>query len=101
MRTFTSRVNVHVLCVEGALGLGGHVVVGVVSLHNAYAIPSVEFFPLDVAVLVVVRLYSVIVNFICSQIIAHFCIAKEGHLRCCLYIPEPGSTVARGSMRSS
>ena len=29
-RTFTSRVNVHVRCVEGALGLGGHVVSGVV-----------------------------------------------------------------------
>ena len=29
-RTFTSRVNVHVRCVEGALGLGGHVVIGVV-----------------------------------------------------------------------
>ena len=33
----------------------------------------------------VVRLYSVIVNFICSQIIAHFCIATTGHLRCYLY----------------
>ena len=43
-RTFTSRVNVHVLCVEGALGLAGHVVIGV-SFHHAYAIPSVEFFP--------------------------------------------------------
>ena len=35
-------------CVEGALGLGGHVVIGVVRLvtrfHHAYAIPSVEFF---------------------------------------------------------
>ena len=25
-----------------------------------------------------------IVNFICSQIVAHFCIAKTGQLRCCL-----------------
>ena len=25
-----SRVDVHVRCVEGALGLGGHVVIGVV-----------------------------------------------------------------------
>ena len=33
----------------------------------------------------VVRLYSVIVNFICGQIVAHFCIAKTCHLRCCLY----------------
>ena len=44
-----SRVEVHVRCVEGALGLGGHVVIGVVSLvvrfHHAYAIPRVEFFP--------------------------------------------------------
>ena len=49
VRTFTSCVNVHVRCVEGALGLGGHVVIGVVRLvarfHHAYAIPSVEFFP--------------------------------------------------------
>ena len=40
-----SRVEVHVRCVESALGLGGHVVSGVVSLHHADAIPSVEFFP--------------------------------------------------------
>ena len=44
-----SRVEVHVRCVEGALRLGGHVVIGVVRLvawfHHAYAIPSVEFFP--------------------------------------------------------
>ena len=26
-----------------------------------------------------------IVNFICNQIVAHFYIAKTGHLRCCLY----------------
>ena len=39
----------HVRCVEGALGLVGRVVVGVVRLaarfHHADAIPSVEFFP--------------------------------------------------------
>ena len=29
-RTCTSRVNVHVLTVEGVLGLGGHDVIGVV-----------------------------------------------------------------------
>ena len=44
-----SRVEVHVRCVEGALGLGGHVVIGVVRLvarfHFADAIQSVEFFP--------------------------------------------------------
>ena len=44
-----SRVEVHVRCVEGALGLGGNVVIGVVRLvdrfHHAYAISSVEFFP--------------------------------------------------------
>ena len=36
-------------CVEGALGLGGHVVIGVVRLvarcHHANAILRVEFFP--------------------------------------------------------
>ena len=44
-----SRVEVHARCVEGALGLGDHLVIGVVRLvarfHHAYAIPSVEFFP--------------------------------------------------------
>ena len=42
-----SRVEVHVRYVESALGLGGHVVIGVVRLrfHHLYAIPSVEFFP--------------------------------------------------------
>ena len=44
-----SRVEVHVRCVEGALGLGGHFFIGVVRLvarfHHAYAIPSAEFFP--------------------------------------------------------
>ena len=59
------------LCVEGALGLGGHVVVGVVSLHHAYAIPSVEFFPSGCCTSCCSQTVSVIVNFICSQIIAH------------------------------
>ena len=44
-----SRVEVHAHCVESALGLGGHVVIGVVRLialfHHAYAIPSTDFFP--------------------------------------------------------
>ena len=44
-----SRVEIHVRRVENALGLGGHVVIGVGRLvarfHHAYAIPSVEFFP--------------------------------------------------------
>ena len=44
-----SSVEIHVLCVEGALCLGGHVVIGVVRLvarfHHADAIPSTEFFP--------------------------------------------------------
>ena len=59
-----SRVDVHVRCVEGALGLGCHVVIGVVlgfttqtqypswsrchwcraRFHHADAIPRVEFF---------------------------------------------------------
>ena len=42
-------VEVHVRCVEGALGPDGHVVIGVVRLvarfHHTYAMPSVEFFP--------------------------------------------------------
>ena len=44
-----SRVEVHVRCVEGALGLGGHVVIGVVRLvdrfYHADVIPSTGFFP--------------------------------------------------------
>ena len=44
-----SRVDVHVRCVGGALGLGGHVVNGVVRLlarfYHAYSIPNVQFFP--------------------------------------------------------
>ena len=44
-----SSVEFHVRCVEGALGLGGHVVIGVgrviVQRHHADVIPSVEFFP--------------------------------------------------------
>ena len=31
-RVHHSRVEVHVRCVEGALGLGGHVVIGVARL---------------------------------------------------------------------
>ena len=46
-RVHHSRVEVHVRYVEGALGLGGHVVIGVVRLvalfHHADAIPSVGF----------------------------------------------------------
>ena len=73
-RVHHSRVEVHVRCVEGALGLGGHVVINDVHLvarfHHAYAIsgyfsPIVHLLP-D---------HSVIVNFICNQIVAHFCIA--------------------------
>ena len=44
-RTAHSRVSFHVRCVEGALSLGGHVVIGVVSLHHSDVIPNVEFFP--------------------------------------------------------
>ena len=48
-RVHHSRVEVHVRCEKGALGLGGHVVIGVVRLvarfHHADVIPSVEFFP--------------------------------------------------------
>ena len=39
-----SRVEVRVRCVEGALGLGGHGVIGVLRrvarFHHAYAIPT-------------------------------------------------------------
>ena len=49
-----SRVDEHVRCVEGALGLGGHVVIGVgrvvVHRHHADAVPSVQSFLLDFVV---------------------------------------------------
>ena len=44
----TSRVEVHVGCVEGALGLGGHVVIGGRASCRSVspdAIPSVDSFP--------------------------------------------------------
>ena len=89
-----SRVEVHVRCVEGALGLGGHVVTDVVRLvarfHHACAITKcrvLSFWILQSNCALVVRLYSVIVNVICNQIVAHFHIAKTGHLRCCFYTP--------------
>ena len=44
-RTAHSRVSVHVRCVEGVLGLGGNVVIGVVRCHHADVIPSTDFFP--------------------------------------------------------
>ena len=91
-RTFTSRVNVHVLCVESALGLGGHVVMGVEPLvarfHHADVIPSVEFFPSGCCSSCCSQtvLCDRQVNFICGKIIAHSCIVNTNHLRCCLYM---------------
>ena len=63
-------------CVEGALGLGGHVVIGVgrliVRFHHAYVTPN---FLLDV----VVRLYLVIVNSDCGHNYCMLHIAKTDH----------------------
>ena len=84
-RTAHSRASVHVRCVDGVLGLGGHVVIGVVlgfttqtqypcwsrchwcraRFQHADAITSTDFFPSGFCsslVVLVVRLYSVIVN---------------------------------------
>ena len=64
--------------VEGALGLGFHVVIGVgrvvVHRHHADAIPNVESFLLDVAVHFCTCSQTVFFDrqFMCSQIIAHF-----------------------------
>ena len=44
-RTAHSRVSVHVRCVEGVLGLGGHVVFGVVRFHHADVIPNTDCLP--------------------------------------------------------
>ena len=44
-RTAHPRVSVHVRCVEGVQGPGGHVVIGVVRCHHADGIPSTDFFP--------------------------------------------------------
>ena len=84
-------VGFHVLCDD----LGLHVVIGVgrLTVQQDGFIRQLHFttqskhqvqssFFLDVPV----RLCPVvIVHSICSQIIAHFCIAKTGLLRCCLY----------------
>ena len=48
----------------------------------------------------VVKLYSVIVNSICNRILAHFYIAKAGHLRCCLYAPRRLQKTAVSCKRS-
>ena len=55
--------------------------------HHTDAIPSVEFFPSEFCspLMHLLSLFSMFVNFICSQIFAHFPIAKTGHLRCSLY----------------
>ena len=78
MRTFTSSVEFHVLCVD----LGFPVVIGVgrliVRFHHAYAIPS---FLLDL----LVRPCLVIVNSDCSHNSCMLHIAKTGPLRCCPY----------------
>ena len=89
-RVYHLRVEIHVRCVEGVLGLGGHVVIGVVRLSVSPRMRNTKCRVLSFWILLsnssfVVRLYSVIVNFIFSQIVAHFCIAKTGHLRWCLY----------------
>ena len=85
-----SSVEFHALCVEVGLGLGCHVVIGVgrvvVHRHHADAKPSVESFLLNLAVHFCTCSQTVFCDrqFIYSQIIAHFSIAKTGHLRCCL-----------------
>ena len=87
------------LCVEGALNLGDHVVIGVVRFHHADVIPSVEFFPSGCCSSCCSQTVSVIVNFTCSHIVTHFCIAKTGHLRCCLY--SFLQALSEGALRSS
>ena len=78
-RVHHSRVEVHVRCVEGALGLGGHVVIVVVRLvarfHHTDAIPCVEFIPSGI----VVQLCT------CSQTV--FC-DRQFHLQpnCCTLV---------------
>ena len=68
-RTFTSRVNVHVLCVEGALGLGGHVVIGVTT-QTYYQVQISFLLDFVVHFCTCNRLYSVIVN---SLSVANYC----------------------------
>ena len=91
-RVHHSRVEVHVRYLEGALGLGGHDVIGVVRLvarfHHAYAIPCVEFFPSGYCSLIVhlqsdCILWSSISSV--AKLLHTFASQKTGHLRCCLY----------------
>ena len=73
-----SRVDVNALCAEGALGLGVHVVIGVVlgfTTQTQYQVWS--SFLLDVAVHGVVRLYFVIVNSYRTKLLHTFASRKR------------------------
>ena len=92
-RAHHSRLEVHVRCLEGAMGLGGHVVIGVVRLvtwfHHAHAIPNVEFLPSGFCTSLLnlqsdCNLSSSISSF---TKLLHTCIARTGHFRCCLDTP--------------
>ena len=101
-----SRVEVHVRFVEGALGLGSRCHWCRASCRSVS--PRIRntkcrvlsFCMLQSNCALAVRLFSVIVNFICNQILAHFCIAKTGHLRCCLcgIIQPPRSSTTQDNL---
>ena len=106
-RVHHSRVEVHVRCMEGALGLGVPVVIGVVldfttqtqynwwsrchwcraRFHHAHAIPSAEFFPCGFCS-PLIFLHSDCILWSSISSVAkmwHTCIEKTGHLKRCLY----------------
>ena len=94
-----SRVEVHVRCVEGAM-YGSWwsrchwcraSCRSVSPRRRNTKCRVLSFWILQSNCALVVRLYSVIVNFICNQIVAYFCIAKACHLRCCLYKVMPSA----------
>ena len=98
-----SNVEFHVLCVEVGLDLGCHVVTGVVlgfTTQTQYQIQSsflLNFVVQLCTCAVVVRLYSVIVNFICSQLLHTFESRKRVIRGVSLHIQKVGRTVLLSS----
>ena len=83
-----SSVEFHVLCVEVGLDLGCHVVIGVVlgfSTQTQYQVQCSFLLDFEVHLCTYSQTVFCDRQLICCQIIAHFCIAQTGHLRCCLH----------------
>ena len=83
-----SNVEFHVLCVKVGLDLGCHVVIGVVlgfTAQTQYQVKSSFLLDFEVHLCTCSQTVFCDRQFICCQIIAHFSIAKTGHLRWSLH----------------